>query len=148
MNAFADFAYDKIKEVAGKNMDYISGFISAMELKNIIQNGKQGEYLIIDLREESEYDEFHINGSVNIEYNDFMNSKDYEEILQEALNGKQIILCCERGGSSIYASRRLASYIRNRQPEYKTIGKGMYDGEKIIIKSLSGGIYGFRTIYR
>ena len=74
-------------------MKYISGFISALELKNVIQNGMENQYLMIDLRDKSEYDEFHIKGSVNIEYVDFMRLQDYEDLIEKAMSGKTIVLC-------------------------------------------------------
>ncbi len=128
-------------------MKYISGFISALELKNVIQNGMENQYLMIDLRDKSEYDEFHIKGSVNIEYVDFMRLQDYEDLIEKAMSGKTIVLCCERGGSSIYASRRLIDYIRKRQNEYEKKGIGISKDNSIVVKSLSGGIYGFRNLY-
>ena len=93
--------------------------ISAGDLKRIINNRMElRKYQIIDLRTKKEYDDFHVYGAVNIEYDRFMNISNYNAFLNK---NKIIILYCDRGGRSIYAVNRLAKY-------------------GYTVKSLSGGI--------
>ena len=94
-------------------MTGINGYLTASELKKMIRNGEDSEFLIIDLRDEKAYHEDHIDGAVNVPYQEFMSQKSYELLIQRLTAKKRfrrgVILYCERGGSSIYAAKRLAS---------------------------------------
>lgn len=94
--------------------------ISAGELKKIVNNRTElWKYEIVDLREKKEFNQYHLNNAINIEYDKFMEINDYHRILNK---NKVIILYCDRGGRSIYAANRLIRY-------------------GYMVKSLSGGIH-------
>lgn len=63
-----------------------------------------GKYntIIIDLRDEDEYDEGHVPTSVNIPFDDF------DKYIKKLSNYDEIILYCDRGSSSLLASRELS----------------------------------------
>lgn len=93
--------------------------ISAGELNKLISNEIDlWKYQIIDLRDITEYQQYHLKGAINIEYDRFMEMSEYYKILNKK---KIIILYCDRGGRSIYAAKRLTQY-------------------GYMVKSLSGGL--------
>lgn len=88
-------------------------FISADYLRKNID-----KYIIIDVRDEKEFNNYHLKGAVNIVFNEFMKMKDYDMYL---IREKPIVIYCENGGRSLYAVAKLT-----------TMGYDAY--------SLSGGI--------
>lgn len=124
-------------------MQYMNKSITREALKRLIDNGISEMYVIIDLRDEMDYRNFHITGAINIEYQKFMKMNDYSTILQKE---KDVILYCERGGSSIYAAKRLYQSIMQQNSKlYGNTGMGR---AAIQIFSLSGGITGYMAKYR
>lgn len=84
------------------------------------------KYMIIDLREKQEYEDYHIKNAVNIEYDYFMEIDDYDRIIDK---NKNVILYCDRGGRSIYAAKKLEML-------------GYH------VKSLAGGINNYLSRYK
>lgn len=122
-------------------MQYISKSITATELKKMIDSGYLHQYLMIDLREKYQYNAGHIPGAVNIEYDTFMNMGQYDKLLQ---SGKDIILYCERGGSSVYATKRLFQYgVKTGKQPQMGVNKGNKGRQQVNIYSLSGGMTGY-----
>lgn len=87
---------------------------------------KMENYIIVDLRDKQEYEEYHIKSAINIEYDKFMELDDYGRMID--IN-KNIILYCDRGGRSIYAAKKL----------------GMFGYH---VKSLAGGINNYLRRYK
>ena len=77
--------------------------------------------LIIDLRSEAEYAKYHIAGALHIDYEDI-------DALFALPKDKTIILCCERGASSM-----------NRAKEMSRKGYR--------VKSLIGGMNGYLSFH-
>lgn len=106
-------------------MDYM--MITPDRFHEIINDDKNtGTYMIIDLRDKQEYEEYHVENAVNIEYDDFMEIDNYDRVIDK---NKSILLYCDRGGRSIYAARKL----------------GMYGYR---VKSLAGGINNYLNRYK
>lgn len=134
------FAYNLIKELISviryleykkmikgmeDNMEYL--VVSPDKFDKLLNNkGEIGRYMIIDLRDKQEYEEYHVKDAVNIEYDTFMELNDYGRIIDV---NKNIILYCDRGGRSIYAAKKLAMYGYN-------------------VKSLAGGINNYLSRYK
>lgn len=74
-------------------------FISADYLRNNLN-----KYIIVDVREKKAYDNYHIKGSINIEFEKFMKIKDYSQYLTE---DNPIVIYCETGGRSLYVAAKL-----------------------------------------
>lgn len=106
-------------------MDYmmitLDRFHELLNDKNSIE-----KYLIIDLRDKQEYEEYHVRNAINIEYDEFMDIDDYDRIIDK---NKYIILYCDRGGRSIYAAKKLGVFGYN-------------------VKSLAGGINNYLNRYK
>lgn len=81
----------------------LSFIISKDILKKMLKENRD-DLVIVDLREKQEYEEYHIDGAINYSYNLLMKSNYFEDII---IKDKKIILYCERGGRSIYATRKL-----------------------------------------
>lgn len=81
----------------------LSFIINKNVLQEIIKE-KIDNLIIVDLRERKEYEQYHIDGAINYSYDLLMKTNDFEKIF---IRDKQIILYCERGGRSIYATRKL-----------------------------------------
>lgn len=58
--------------------------------------------IMIDLRTKEEYDLYHLEGAINIPYDDLGKNK------TRLLRDKTYILYCERGGSSLMAAKELS----------------------------------------
>ena len=71
--------------------------ISAKELE---QDRKNGESLLIDLRAEQDYRESHIPGAKNVPHGEFRGELDGQR-------GRPVILYCERGAFSMTVARQL-----------------------------------------
>ena len=108
--------------------------ITPSELNRIMRSKPHSSYMLIDLRESYVYQTEHINGALNIDYDTFMQMRDYEKFV---LSGKMIILYCERGGRSVYAAKQLAQYVQNRN------NKGM-NSSKTVVCHLLGGMTAYR----
>lgn len=91
--------------------------ISAGELDKIANNG---DYVIVDVRDEREYQKRHICGAVNIPMNQIRQT-DFDK-------NKIIVLYCEHGGNSMIAARELA----RRGFQVRTVVGGM--------RAYSGGL--------
>jgi len=63
----------------------------------IKENKNNSNLVIIDIRTPAEYNECHIEGAKNIDYQSF----DFEEILEEMDKNKKYILYCRSGARSI-----------------------------------------------
>lgn len=109
-------------------MNFVHLSMTPTELQNMISSKERMNYSMIDLRERRLYNQFHLEGAINIDYDTFMQQDSYEAILK---NKTAVILYCERGGSSIYAAKRLTDYCRKHGKEHR-------------IYSLSGGMAGYQ----
>ena len=80
---------------------------------------------IIDLRSREEYRSGHIQGAVNLPYEEFEELQEYN-----FPKGKILVLYCDRGGASLLAARLLA------RKGYKTRtvigGMNAYQGRKLV----------------
>lgn len=78
--------------------------IAPDEIETYIQDERS---LIIDLREQAEYNRRHIRSAVNIPYRSW---KQYEEekAFLKMLEEKNVILYCERGPTSFAVAKELA----------------------------------------
>ena len=61
------------------------------------------EASLIDLRSREEYEKYHLEGAINIPYDDL------KQNMEMFLKNKYYILYCERGGSSLMAAKELSS---------------------------------------
>jgi glyoxylase-like metal-dependent hydrolase (beta-lactamase superfamily II) len=86
-----------------------NGSITPKEVKTKLRNGDT-DFLIVDIRDEEEYRDWNINGSINVPVNSFVARGLVDEIRKE-LNvlpkDKQIITICTRGVNSQVAARML-----------------------------------------
>jgi rhodanese-related sulfurtransferase len=80
----------------------------------------RADVVIIDLREQSEYNEGHIPGAINIPYDEL---DSYADNLPHAL----LIFYCERGNISLMAARDLAKYNYHMKSLYG--GLNAYHGK-------------------
>lgn len=87
--------------VAGKGEKPLYKQITAEEAKEIMDSGE--EVVILDVREQDEYDEGHIPGAVLIPYTEIENKA--EEILPD--KDKQILVYCRSGRRSKIAAESL-----------------------------------------
>ena len=79
-------------------------FIISKDVLNEIININKENVVLVDLREKHEYEKNHIKGAINFSYGLLMKSNYFGE---EITRNKQIVLYCETGGRSIYATRKL-----------------------------------------
>lgn len=79
------------------------------EIDRYMNNNK---YIVLDVRDEYEYDRYHINSAVNVPFNKYFNQDAFtgKAELENILTGKIPILYCERGGSSMMAAKILSSW--------------------------------------
>lgn len=111
----------------GKGRIYMENMlITPEEFHEFINGVNRTQYQIVDLRDKKEYVEYHAENAVNIEYDDFMEIKDYSQVLDR---NKTVLLYCDRGGRSIYAARRLGQF------GYQ-------------VKSLAGGMNNYMNWYK
>ena len=78
-----------------KNLEVISA-------KMLKQYFHRRDALIIDMRSQEEYYQEHLPGAIHIPYED-------EEVFYSLPREKIIILCCERGSSSLARAKEMAS---------------------------------------
>ena len=81
----------------------LSFIISKESLQELIKQNNSN-LLIVDIREKEKYERDHIEGAINYDYNLIMKSNYFGE---QITKDKRIVLYCDRGGRSIYATRRL-----------------------------------------
>ena len=98
--------------------------ISQSEAKEIMDSGK--EYILLDVREQDEYDKGHIPGAMLIPYTEI------EEKAAGALPGKDalILVYCRSGRRSKIAAERLASLGYTNIKEFGGIIDWQYEIEK------------------
>jgi glyoxylase-like metal-dependent hydrolase (beta-lactamase superfamily II)/rhodanese-related sulfurtransferase len=88
-----------------------NNFITPEEVKNSLKK-RPGSILLIDIRDESEYNDWNIGGSLNIPVNSFVASGDIgsiEKAFESIPHNKQIITVCKRGVNS----QLVSSILRN-----------------------------------
>lgn len=74
--------------------------ISAMELEEYLDEKRDA--FLVDLRDRQSYERAHIQGAVNIPYDELINR------MEELPRDRQIILYCYRGPKSMLAARTLS----------------------------------------
>ena len=98
--------------------------ITAEEAKKIMDSGE--EHIILDTREQDEFDEGHIKGSILIPYTEIENKA--EEILPD--KDAQILVYCRSGRRSKIASESLAKLGYTDVKEFGGIIDWKYGVEK------------------
>lgn len=98
--------------------------ITADEAKKIMDSGE--EYILLDVREQDEFDEGHIPGSILIPYTEI--DRKAEEILSD--KDKQILVYCRSGRRSKIASESLARLGYTNVKEFGGIIDWPYETEK------------------
>lgn len=81
----------------------LSFIISKEELQKMIKLNNEN-LVIIDLRDEDKYKQYHIDKAINYSYELLMKSSFF---CDKITRDKEIVLYCDRGGRSIYATRKL-----------------------------------------
>src|SRR5436190_19915761 len=98
-------------------------FIKPAILKNRI-NSKENGYLIVDIRDENEYNDWNIKGSLNIPVNQYLAAGAVDKV-KEAFSAlpkdKEIVTVCARGVNSQVAAAILREMDYNAAP----LEKGM-----------------------
>ena len=98
--------------------------ISPEEAKKIMDSG--GEHIILDTREQDEFDEGHIKGAILIPYTEIENKA--EELLPD--KDAQILVYCRSGRRSKIASESLAKLGYTNIKEFGGIIDWPYEVEK------------------
>ena len=98
--------------------------ITAEEAKKIMVSGE--EYIILDTREQDEFDEGHIPGAILIPYTEIENKA--EEMLPD--KDAQILVYCRSGRRSKIASESLAKLGYTNVKEFGGIIDWLYEVEK------------------
>ena len=98
--------------------------ISAEEAKRIMDSGE--EHIILDVREQDEFDEGHIAGSILLPYTEIENKA--EEMLPD--KDKQILVYCRSGRRSKIAAESLAKLGYTNIKEFGGIIDWPYEIEK------------------
>ena len=98
--------------------------ITAEKAKKIMNSGE--EHIILDTREQDEFDEGHIPGAILIPYTEIENKA--EEILPD--KDKQILVYCRSGRRSKIAAENLAALGYTNVKEFGGIIDWPYEVEK------------------
>ena len=98
--------------------------ISAEDAKKIMDSGE--DIVILDVREQEEYDEGHIAGSILISYTEIENK--VQEILPD--KNKQILVYCRSGRRSKIAAEALYKHGYTNVKEFGGIIDWPYETEK------------------
>lgn len=80
--------------------------IHLLEVENLKKWTSKNEVSIIDVREEFEYNESHIDGSILIPFATLT----IEKVMEIAKNGKKIVIHCKSGRRSLRACQMLMEY--------------------------------------
>ena len=110
--------------VAEKGENTMYEQITPEEAKKIMVSGK--EHIILDTREQDEYDEGHIKGAILIPYTEIENKA--EEMLPD--KDEQILVYCRSGRRSKIASESLAKLGYTNVKEFGGIIDWPYEIEK------------------
>lgn len=110
--------------VADKGKKAMYEQISAEDAKNIMDSGE--EIIILDVREQDEFDEGHIAGSILIPYTEIEDKA--REILPD--KDKQILVYCRSGRRSKIAAESLARLGYTNVKEFGGIIDWPYEIEK------------------
>lgn len=101
--------------------------------EEIFRKKGNGQGLLIDLRERSEYRKEHIPGAICIPYGELPGSiirlKTWEKECKQRFGSAEIILYCDRGNTSIKAARDL--YNQGFQVKSVYGGISSYEGPKV-----------------
>lgn len=98
--------------------------ITPEEAKRIMDSGE--EYILLDVREQDEYDEGHISGSILIPYTEI--DVNAEAMLPD--KNKQILVYCRSGRRSKIAAESLAKLGYTDVKEFGGINDWHYEVEK------------------
>ena len=83
--------------------------ITSKELHERMNRGEQ--FYIIDVREQDEYEKYHLPGACNINEQKFEDAFDGNETsLIDEIKSKTPVLYCERGNTSMLIAKKLMSY--------------------------------------
>src|SRR4030095_4702096 len=90
-------------------------FISPQEIKNKLRNNSR-DFIIVDIRDENEYSDWNIRGSINLPINSYLAKGEYEQMKEELKRlpkDKLIITVCARGINSQVAASMLRDFGYN-----------------------------------
>ncbi len=110
--------------VSEKGEKAMYDIITAEEAKKIMDSGE--EYVLLDVREQDEFDEGHIAGAILIPYTEIENKA--EEMLPD--RDKQILVYCRSGRRSKIAAESLAKLGYTNIKEFGGIIDWPYEVEK------------------
>ncbi len=110
--------------VSEKGENAMYEIITAEEAKKIMDSGE--EYVLLDVREQDEFDKGHIPGAILIPYTEIENKA--EEMLPD--NDKQILVYCRSGRRSKIAAESLAKLGYTNIKEFGGIIDWNYEVEK------------------
>lgn len=68
-------------------------YITPSDFYNKYYNKKRRDYIVIDIRKEKDYNEFHIPNSINIFWLDILKTKNLEMIQRLSKNKKLFLIC-------------------------------------------------------
>ncbi len=110
--------------VSEKGENAMYEIITAEDAKNIMDSGE--EHIILDVREQDEFDEGHIPGTILIPYTEIENKA--EEMLPD--KDMQILVYCRSGRRSKIAAESLATLGYSNIKEFGGIIDWNYEVEK------------------
>lgn len=110
--------------VAGKGEKIMYQQITPNEAKKIMESG--GEHIVLDVREQSEFNEGHIRGAILIPYTEIENKA--EEMLPD--KDMQILVYCRSGRRSKIAAEALSKLGYTNIKEFGGIIDWPYEVEK------------------
>ncbi|TLY38919.1 MAG: MBL fold metallo-hydrolase [Nitrospirae bacterium] len=105
------------------NSDQVSAEVSPLQLKSILEGGHSG-VVLVDVRENVEFEDWSIEGSVNIP----LSKIDFVQRVRDCAAGRNVLTICTQGTRSMFAIKTLRE-------------------EGIEASSLSGGLVGWGKVY-
>ncbi len=120
--------------------------ITPSELKASIDAGE--DVTLLDVRAESEYEEWHIDGdsveSINIPYFEFLEDEIDEDVLAQIPDGREVTVLCAKGGSSEF----VAATLKDRGYDANQLEDGMNGWARIYERVEVSEYDGAGTLYQ
>jgi len=120
--------------------------ITPSELKASIDAGE--EVTLLDVRAESEYEEWHIDGdsveSINIPYFEFLEDEVDEDVLARIPDDREVTVLCAKGGSSEF----VAATLKDRGYDANQLEDGMNGWARIYERVEVSAYDGAGTLYQ
>src|SRR5947208_9471022 len=105
------------------NSDQVSAEVSPLQLKSILEGGHSG-VVLVDVRENVEFEDWSIEGSVNIP----LSKIDFVQRVRDCAAGRNVLTICTQGTRSMFAIKTLRE-------------------EGIEVSSLSGRLVAWGKVY-